>query len=52
MIEQICGDYLSVDGTENEETMNISGSKLHGYLGNLSHSCDEVYCTQLNRIST
>ena len=43
IIEQICGDYVTTeDATENEDSLEISGSKLHGYLGNLSHSCDEV----------
>ena len=42
IIEQICGDYVTEDDTENEDSLEISGSKLHGYLGNLSHSCNEV----------
>ena len=46
--EQICGDYLpeDEDGT-GDESLEISGSKLHGYLTKLSHSCDEVIESQV-----
>ena len=43
VIDQICGDYLAEDDTEDDESLEISGSKLQGYLGNLSHSCEEMF---------